>query len=65
VHPNESVSPNSAAAAFDRVAATAGMTELALQATLHTSHRTMPDLILEADEMRDVIAYILSLRRPR
>jgi mono/diheme cytochrome c family protein len=65
VQPDETVSPNSAAASFSRVASTSGMTELALQAMLHTSHRTMPNLILEADEARDVIAYILSLGRPR
>lgn len=64
VHASEAASPNPAAAGFTRLAATPGMTELALQATLQTSHRTMPNLILDADDMRDVIAYILSLAKP-
>jgi mono/diheme cytochrome c family protein len=63
VRAQEAASPNPAAVSFLRVAATPGMTELALQATLQTSHRTMPNLILEADDMRDVIAYILSLAK--
>lgn len=61
VRPGETASPN--AAGFTRVATTPGMTELALQAMLQTSHRTMPNLILDADEMRDFIAYILSLAK--
>jgi mono/diheme cytochrome c family protein len=62
VHAGESASPNTAAASFARVAATPGMTELALQAMLQTSHQAMPNLIIGVDDMRDVIAYILSLR---
>lgn len=63
VRAGETISPNAAAASFTRVAATPGMTELALQAMLQTSHRTMPNLILDVDEMREVIAYILSLAK--
>lgn len=63
VRPGETASPNAAAASFTRVAMTPGMTELALQAMLQTSHRTMPNLILDVDEMREVIAYILSLAK--
>jgi mono/diheme cytochrome c family protein len=63
VRAGETASPNAAAVDFTRVATTPGMTELALQAMLQTSHRTMPNLILDADEMREVIAYILSLAR--
>ena len=39
-----------------------GMTSIALSAALNTSHRTMPNIILQADEQADVIAYILSLK---
>jgi mono/diheme cytochrome c family protein len=63
VRPGETISPNAAAAPFARVAATPGVTELALQARLQTSHQRMPNLILDADDMRDVIAYILSLAK--
>ena len=55
-------SPAGGAPAFARIAATPGMTSIALSAALLTSHRQMPNIILQADERRDVIAYILSLR---
>src|SRR5829696_5226297 len=55
-------SPNTAAPSFQRIANIPGMTETALYVSLQTSHRTMPNLRLEADEMRDVVAYILSLK---
>ena len=47
---------------FDVIAAVPGMTGLALQSMLQTSHREMPNLILQSDERADLIAYILSLR---
>jgi mono/diheme cytochrome c family protein len=55
-------SPNEDAPAFARLAATPGVTALALNAALQTSHRSMPNIILQPDERRDVIAYILSLK---
>ena len=57
------VSPKAAAPRFEVIANTPGMTATALTAALLTSHRTMPNLILNANERSDVIAYILSLRR--
>ena len=56
------VSPNSEAPPFPVLATTPGMTTIALTAALLTSHRQMPNLILQPDERRDVIAYILSLK---
>jgi mono/diheme cytochrome c family protein len=56
------VSPNSEAPPFPVLATTPGMTSIALTAALLTSHRQMPNLILQPDERRDVIAYILSLK---
>ena len=56
------VSPNSEAPPFPLLATTPGMTTIALTAALLTSHRQMPNLILQPDERRDVIAYILSLK---
>jgi mono/diheme cytochrome c family protein len=58
----EFVSPTGAAPAFTRLAATPGMTSIALSAALQTSHKQMPNIILQPDERRDVIAYILSLK---
>ena len=39
-----------------------GMTGIALSAMLNTSHRSMPNIMLEADEQANIIAYILSLK---
>jgi cytochrome c len=55
-------SPNGQAPTFQTVAATPGMTAIALTATLRTSHRTMPNIILTDEELKNVIAYVLSLK---
>jgi mono/diheme cytochrome c family protein len=55
-------SPNLDAPSFTSVAATPGMTGYALAAWLQTSHPTMPDLIIAADDQANLIAYILSLK---
>ena len=61
----EDLSSEFGATPFQEVAETPGMTEYALSVWLQTSHPTMPDIVLEQDEMRNVIAYIRSLdRRP-
>ena len=55
-------SPNGEAPAFETIAKTPGMTSIALTAALRTPHRRMPNIILPDDEMKDVIAYLLSLK---
>jgi mono/diheme cytochrome c family protein len=55
-------SPNPRAPAFEALASTPGMTRAALFAALQTSHRTMPNLVLQGDDMANVVAYILSLK---
>jgi mono/diheme cytochrome c family protein len=62
VLPDEEVSPILDATAFQEVANTPGMTELALSVWLQSSHPTMPNIVLEQDDMRNVIAYIRSLK---
>ena len=57
------VSPEGAAPRFEDIANTPGMTSTALGAALHTSHRTMPNLMLENDDVSNIVAYILSLKR--
>ena len=54
--------PNPAAPRFEAVANVPGMTAIALTAALQTSHRTMPNLVLDSDELRNITAYILSLK---
>src|SRR5262245_45641327 len=48
---------------FEDIANTPGVTEMALYAWLTTSHPTMPDIVLAKDELRNVVAYILSLKK--
>lgn len=58
----EEMSPLVEAPPFQEVADTPGMTEMALSVFLQTPHATMPNIVLEQDDMRNVIAYIRSLR---
>jgi mono/diheme cytochrome c family protein len=60
---NENMSPLPQAPTFQSVADTPGMTELALTVFLQSSHPTMPNIVLQPDEMRNVVAYIRSLER--
>jgi mono/diheme cytochrome c family protein len=62
VLPSKTISPNAKAPTFKAVANTPGMTATALAVWLRTSHPTMPNLIIDPEDMDDVIAYILSLR---
>jgi mono/diheme cytochrome c family protein len=50
------------APSFAQIAAVPGMSDVALHVALTTSHRAMPNLVLEARERADAVAYILSLR---
>jgi cytochrome c len=55
-------SPNAAAPRFEAVANVPGITVLALTVALQTPHRAMPNLMLDPDEIRNVAAYIISLK---
>jgi mono/diheme cytochrome c family protein len=55
-------SPNSKAPTFETIAAVPGMTALALSVALRTSHKEMPNIILDAEQRANIVAYILSLR---
>jgi mono/diheme cytochrome c family protein len=48
---------------FDAIANDATTTPSALHAFLSTPHPTMPNLILTRREQRNIIAYIMSLKR--
>jgi mono/diheme cytochrome c family protein len=56
-------SPNHDAPTFVSVANTPGMTATALTAFIYTPHHLMPDLVIPPDDARDLIAYILSLKK--
>ena len=61
IHAGDLESPLFEATPFQTVADTPGMTELALSVWLQSSHPTMPNIVLEQDDMRNAIAYIRSL----
>jgi cytochrome c len=62
VQKRQARSPNQNAPRFELIASVPGMTAIALSAMLNTSHRTMPNIMLTADQQADIIAYILSLK---
>ena len=62
VQKEQARSPNDTAPRFQAIASTPGMTSIALSVALNTSHRSMPNIMLAAEEQADLIAYILSLK---
>lgn len=62
IGPGDKFSPVSGLASFRVIANTPGMTGTALAVFLRTPHKEMPNLMIEAGDRADVIAYILSLR---
>jgi mono/diheme cytochrome c family protein len=58
----ELTSPNPYAPSFENIANTPGMTAAALRVALNSSHRTMPNIILDHAQQRNIIAYILTLK---
>ena len=63
VRAGQTQSPLATAPSFEEIAHTPGMTEAALAVWLTAqSHPTMPNLILSPQQVRNVSAYLLSLR---
>ncbi|MDF2971494.1 MAG: cytochrome c [Microvirga sp.] len=58
----EDRSPNPNAPSFSHIAKVPGMTAMALHVALQSPHKTMPNLMFEPDELRNLIAYILTLK---
>src|SRR5512146_3089284 len=58
-------SPHLDAPTFREVANTPGFTRMALGAWLRSSHRQMPDFIVETDHIDDIYVYLETLRTPR
>ena len=59
----EERSPNPKAPSFKNVANAAGMTPTALMVWLqNANHPTMPNIMIRGQELRNVAAYILSLK---
>jgi mono/diheme cytochrome c family protein len=55
-------SPDPKATRFREVADRPGMTGTALRVWMETSHPTMPNIIVDKQDMLNVIAYILELK---
>jgi mono/diheme cytochrome c family protein len=49
---------------FQSIADQPSTTGISLNVFLHSNHRNMPNLILSSAESNDLIAYILSLKKP-
>jgi len=47
---------------FEDIANTPGVTAMALSVWLTSSHPTMPNIVLEEEDLRNVVAYILALK---
>ncbi len=58
----QAASPITDAPSFQTLAATPGITSMAITVALSTAHKTMPNIQLSPDEMREIAAYIVSLR---
>lgn len=56
-------STNPAAPAFEDIANIPGMTSAALTVALQTSHHSMPNFVIKGRDARNIIAYILSLKK--
>jgi cytochrome c len=64
VRPNDA-SPTQAIPSFPQIAAEPSATEPSLRVFLRTSHPSMPNLILQQDDIDDLVSYILSMKPAR
>ena len=63
IAPGDYDSPNMGAPGFVEIANVPGMSEVALFSFFQTPHPMMPNFIVETADIRDLIAYIRSLKR--
>ena len=63
VAPGQTLLPNPKATAFQSVANTPDMTTMALNVWLHTSHPTLPNLIIDPGRLDDLAAYLSTLKK--
>jgi mono/diheme cytochrome c family protein len=65
IDPGETRSPVPGAPTFQAAANARGMTEMALNVWMQSSHPTMPNVVVKPETMNHLVAYILSLKTPR
>jgi len=63
VAPDDTRSPNPKAPSFETIANVPGMTLMAFNVALHTSHKTMPNLIVESARIEELWAYLYTLKK--
>ena len=56
-------SPNPAAPRFTDIAAGPGASELSLRLLLQSQHATMPQIRMTAEQMDELVSYIMSLKQ--
>ena len=56
------LSSNLSAPTFPELAAAASITEYSLRALLRSPHETMPQITFTADQLDDIVGYIVSLK---
>jgi mono/diheme cytochrome c family protein len=61
IRPGEN-SVNPEAPPFPAIAASRGMSAMALHVALLSPHRAMPNIVLDARERADIVAYILGMK---
>ena len=64
IRPNQA-SPTQGVPSFSEIAVEPSATAMSLRVFLRTPHPTMPNLILDADELDDLVGYILSMKPAR
>ncbi len=62
---DEARSPETKAPRFADIAAMPSTTELSLKVFLRSSHKNMPNIMLEPDEIDSITAYILGLKKKK
>lgn len=60
---DEDISPIANAAPFQEIMARPEMTGMAIAAWLQSEHDNMPHIVPKAEEMNDLIAYMLNLKK--
>jgi mono/diheme cytochrome c family protein len=65
IRPADGSSPNADAPGFETIARVPGMSPMSLKVALRTSHREMPNLVLDENQTEQIITYILSLSGAR
>lgn len=64
VEKDQAARPEHTAPSFQAVADTPGMSAIALTAWFRSPHHSMPNFVIATRDVRDINAYILSLKTP-